>query len=150
MAFISLLRLLLSFLVVLSCQAITTPRLHLPPLTKHDAWASQSLSGWLPFLHRPADSQLAPFVEWVFRLAQVQDVYTKLVLNNGEELADPCTSGVERCCSPAAVCIGVLGFSLGSDGWPLPSSTQTKTVATLVPAALENVPIRTSGRHCVC
>ena len=67
-------RLLLGFLVVFSCQATTTPRLHFPPLTKHDAWASQSLSGWLPFLHRPADSQLGPFVEWIFRLARVQDV----------------------------------------------------------------------------
>ena len=75
---------------------------------------------------------------------------TKLVLHNGEELADPGSPGVQRCGSPAPASIGVLGFPLGSDRWPLPSSTQTKTVATLVPVALENVPIRISVRHCVC
>ena len=72
---------------------------------------------------------------------------TKLVLHNGEELADPGSPGVQRCGSPAPASIGVLGFPLGSDRWPLPSSTQTEAVAPLVPATVEDVPIRTSIRY---
>ena len=44
---------------------VSAPRLHFPPITKHDAWVAQSLSSWRPFLHRPAESLLAGFVEWI-------------------------------------------------------------------------------------
>ena len=149
MAFIFLLRLVLGSLVTVSCQAIAAPRLQLPPLTKYDAWASHSLSGWLPFLHRPADSQLAMFVEWVFRLARVQDVPSlySVMVKSWLTLSPLGSRGATRQPLPLLV---ILGLPLGSDGWSLSGRAQAQTVASLVPTALEDFPIRTSGRHCVC